>query len=159
MWLSLVERLLWEQDAAGSNPVIRTTKREPSLVGGSLFVFCCRDGSAASCEQSKVLALGSETTTACGGTRESSEWLRSIADAAAVSARKISGTATGMPQVRILSSGPQKENRPLWAVLFLFSAAGMGLRHLANKARYLLWGARRPPPVAGQGSRASGCGR
>ena len=45
-----------------------------------------------------------------------------------------------MPQVRILSSGPQKENRPLWAVLFLFSAAGMGLRHLANKARYLLWG-------------------
>ena len=24
MWLSLVERLLWEQDAAGSNPVIRT---------------------------------------------------------------------------------------------------------------------------------------
>ena len=26
MWLSLVERLLWEQDAAGSNPVIRTKK-------------------------------------------------------------------------------------------------------------------------------------
>ena len=26
MWLSLVERLLWEQDAAGSNPVIRTIK-------------------------------------------------------------------------------------------------------------------------------------
>ena len=25
MWLSLVERLLWEQDAAGSNPVIRTS--------------------------------------------------------------------------------------------------------------------------------------
>ena len=23
-WLSLVERLLWEQDAAGSNPVVRT---------------------------------------------------------------------------------------------------------------------------------------
>ena len=24
MWLSLVERLVWDQDAAGSNPVIRT---------------------------------------------------------------------------------------------------------------------------------------
>ena len=36
MWLSLVERLLWEQDAAGSNPVIRTTQRELPLVGGSL---------------------------------------------------------------------------------------------------------------------------
>ena len=28
MWLSLVERLLWEQDAAGSNPVIRTNKQK-----------------------------------------------------------------------------------------------------------------------------------
>ncbi len=39
MWLSLVERLLWEQDAAGSNPVIRTTQRELTLVVGSLCAF------------------------------------------------------------------------------------------------------------------------
>ena len=36
MWLSLVERLLWEQDAAGSNPVIRTRKTDKfRLVGFS----------------------------------------------------------------------------------------------------------------------------
>ena len=39
MWLSLVERLLWEQDAAGSNPVIRTKK--PTL-RGRLFRIACR---------------------------------------------------------------------------------------------------------------------
>ena len=39
MWLSLVERLLWEQDAAGSNPVIRTTQRELTLAVGSLCVI------------------------------------------------------------------------------------------------------------------------
>ena len=32
MWLSLVERLLWEQDAAGSNPVIRTNTGIPNWV-------------------------------------------------------------------------------------------------------------------------------
>ena len=32
MWLSLVERLLWEQDAAGSNPVIRTIQPKFTLV-------------------------------------------------------------------------------------------------------------------------------
>ena len=48
MWLSLVERLVWDQDAAGSNPVIRTiwlgrdfsTKMLPSLVvAASKFYF------------------------------------------------------------------------------------------------------------------------
>ena len=31
-WLSLVERLLWEQDAAGSNPVIRTIKTKRTFI-------------------------------------------------------------------------------------------------------------------------------
>lgn len=37
----LVARLLWEQDAAGSNPVIRTIQREPAFVVGS-FCFYLR---------------------------------------------------------------------------------------------------------------------
>ena len=35
MWLSLVERLLWEQDAAGSNPVIRTI--QPKIILAVVF--------------------------------------------------------------------------------------------------------------------------
>ena len=35
MWLSLVERLLWEQDAAGSNPVIRTIQQTIPNEGSS----------------------------------------------------------------------------------------------------------------------------
>ena len=43
MWLSLVERLLWEQDAAGSNPVIRT-KKEEHLKGDTLPFCVCMMG-------------------------------------------------------------------------------------------------------------------
>ena len=39
MWLSLVERLLWEQDAAGSNPVIRTKKQEIVFYDFLLFIL------------------------------------------------------------------------------------------------------------------------
>ena len=38
-WLSLVERLLWEQDAAGSNPVVRTIQPKVALEGG-LWLLC-----------------------------------------------------------------------------------------------------------------------
>ena len=40
MWLSLVERLLWEQDAAGSNPVIRT--KSPKIAPVVFGLFCFR---------------------------------------------------------------------------------------------------------------------
>lgn len=39
MWLSLVERLVWDQDAAGSNPVIPT--KSGSLMTAAFFVYIC----------------------------------------------------------------------------------------------------------------------
>ena len=41
------------------------------------------------------IATGSDATAASGGLRELSEWQRSADDAAALSARKMPGTATG----------------------------------------------------------------
>ena len=58
MWLSLVERLLWEQDAAGSNPVIRTKSPEFTYVKSGLFCSYGKLRFSASCEQSKEHALG-----------------------------------------------------------------------------------------------------
>ena len=40
-------------------------------------------------------AMGSEPTAACGGRKEASEWLRSVCNEAAPSARRTPGTATG----------------------------------------------------------------
>ena len=62
MWLSLVERLLWEQDAAGSNPVIRTTQKELPLVGSSFCVFLC---------SIELRHLASNASAACFGPKHS----------------------------------------------------------------------------------------
>ena len=55
MWLSLVERLLWEQDAAGSNPVIRTKSPESAQTDSGLFCLYRSIVQAVSCEQHLLL--------------------------------------------------------------------------------------------------------
>ena len=44
MWRSLVARLLWEQDVAGSNPVIPTS--DFTGAGTHRLFFCAGDGKA-----------------------------------------------------------------------------------------------------------------
>lgn len=39
MWLSLVEHVLWEHGAAGSNPVIRTKSRRKGCLAPALFQY------------------------------------------------------------------------------------------------------------------------
>ena len=45
-----------------------------------------------------------------------------------------------MPQVRILSSGPHKENCPLWAVLFVFSCYGVEYAASCEQSKALALG-------------------
>ena len=85
---------------------------------------------AASCEQSKVLALG-QNALRCRWQMQQSV-LRAAVDKIEeqrkpedfIGHRKPAAKPK-MPQVRILSSGPRKENCPLWAVLFVFSDYGL----------------------------------
>ena len=110
----MVERLLWEQDAAGSNPVIRTTQRELTHVVSSLCVSYYDIEYAAACEQSKELALG-KMLVRCrwqkkdkhfGAAVDKIEEKRKPEDF--IGHRK-PATKPKMPQVRILSSGPKMQ--------------------------------------------------
>ena len=148
----MVERLLWEQDAAGSNPVIRTTQRELPL-WAVLFVFSATGTSAASCEQSKVLALGERGDRRqwrSQGSRVSGRGLWATKPHRRQGAHRAPQQAAKpkMPQVRILSSGPRKENCPLRAVLFVFSYRRIVRSILRAKQGACFGGTRRPPPVA-----------
>ena len=49
--------------------------------------------------------MGSEPTAAGGGRKEASEWPRSVCNAAAPSARRTPGTATGTPVVLCAKGG------------------------------------------------------
>ena len=54
----LVARLLWEQDAASSSLATWTKSPESAFAESGLFCLCSKCRSAASCEQSRVPALG-----------------------------------------------------------------------------------------------------
>ena len=49
--------------------------------------------------------MGSDATAAGGGVREQSEWQRSVCNAAAPTARRTPGTATGEPDTLMSSKG------------------------------------------------------
>ena len=114
-WLSLVERLLWEQDAAGSNPVVRTTQRELTLAVGSLCVFLMPGWVCGILRTKQGTCFGeARRLPPVAESKEPSAWPRSVCNAAALPARRTPhhrnrGKAK-MPQVRILSSGPRKKD-------------------------------------------------
>ena len=59
MWLSLVERLLWEQDVAGSNPVIPTFNHSTDASVGSRYPAVNRSvvGSTPTCGAFKYASV------------------------------------------------------------------------------------------------------
>ena len=111
----LVARLLWEQDAAGSNPVTRTTAKKTVhwdglfavLVGFAPVAFCFYAGA-------RARRFGGEPSSAAGGRRRTMvRASRSQSPAAMVYADGFCGyrheaAKPRMPQVRILSLGPNK---------------------------------------------------
>ena len=119
MWLSLVERLLWEQDAAGSNPVIRTKNQEIAFAI-SWFLFCDRELRQLASKARRL--LWAKSLSAAGGRWRTRILVqRSIADAADLSARKISGTANRRRsrRCREFESRHLDQKRQLKAVSFL----------------------------------------
>ena len=108
----MVERLLWEQDAAGSNPVVRTKSLGAVFAVSRLFYPYGRICAAASCEQSKALALGQnalrcqwqiQQSVLCAAVDKIEE-KRKPEDFIGHRKRAVKPK---MPQVRILSSGPK----------------------------------------------------
>ena len=139
MWLSLVERLLWEQDAAGSNPVIRTTQRELPLAGGSLCVFLLPGWVCGSLRAKQGACFGQNPCPLpVADEGQDVNVQRSTKLRKCVSPKILSGTATGDS----------------------FAFCQRQKYSTDDSYRYVTrWGAIRPPPVAEQGRRASGRGR
>ena len=122
MWLSLVERLVWDQDAAGSNPVIPTIDQS-EMTG--LFLFY------AGFEPEKVAALNKQSS----GLFVASE---SLSDSESQTACKAQPKQAG-----ILSSRPRPPrnrwsffvSRPLQSAVF-FCCAEILLYAIIKKTLY-----------------------
>ena len=116
MWLSLVERLLWEQDAAGSNPVIRTMQREPPSYGRFSLRFRITASHMRHRASKARYLLWAKTLCAAGGRYSRAFCVqRSIKSRKSASPKILSGTANGWRSrrcrlLRILSSGPNVQN-------------------------------------------------
>ena len=92
-WLSLVERLLWEQDAAGSNPVVRTKSPEFAFAKSGLFVCTANYAMRHLASKARNL-LWAKTRCAAGGRCSRAFCVqRSIKSRKCVSPKILSGTA------------------------------------------------------------------